>query len=53
MSNTFTLSTQSSSKEIALCAKCDKEVTETDDALQCETCMIWYHIKCQDVSQKK
>ena len=42
----------SSSKEITILMKSDKEAAETDDGLQCETCMIWY-IKCQDVRQKK
>ena len=42
-----------SSEETANCPICDKDVCETDNAIQCETCMNWFHIKCQDVSQKK
>ena len=38
------------SEEAANSPKCDKDVCESDEALQCETCMNWYHVKCQDVS---
>lgn len=32
---------------ISNCGDCEKEVCETDKALECEVCENWYHIKCQ------
>ncbi len=42
-----------SDTESAPCGSCQKEVFEEDEAIQCETCHMWFHIKCQKVSQKK
>ena len=42
-----------SETESAACGSCHKEVFEEDEAIQCETCHMWFHIKCQKVSQKK
>ncbi len=42
-----------SDTESAPCGSCQKEVFEEDEAIQCETCHMWFHIKCHKVSQKK
>ena len=31
------------------CGTCSKVVTETDFAVMCEICSVWFHTKCQDV----
>ena len=36
-----------SESDTATCENCYKEVFEKDDALQCDTCPLWFHIKCQ------
>ena len=32
------------------CGTCNKEVADTDKALECEVCLDWYHIRCQKVT---
>jgi len=29
------------------CRQCDIEVVDSDDALECENCDRWFHIKCK------
>ena len=31
------------------CGKCEKEVKETDCALECEVCDVWFHIECEGI----
>ena len=39
-------------EETASCPKCEKDVSGTDEALQCEICQNWYHLKCQNINKK-
>lgn len=36
-------------EESDCCGKCTKEVNDSDDALECEVCEIWFHIKCENI----
>ena len=38
--------------DTATCRNCQKEVFEEGDALQCEICQLWFHIKCQKINAK-
>ena len=42
-----------SGDEVAFCPVCDKEITYSDNALQCYTCSSWYHIRCCKVTKKR
>ena len=33
-----------------VCADCKRKVRRTDEAVECEVCEIWFHNKCQNVS---
>ena len=34
------------------CPVCDEKVKPSDKGVECEICLTWYHIKCQNVSTK-
>jgi len=34
------------------CGKCNTVVKEKDDGVQCEICEIWYHAKCEGISDE-
>ena len=33
------------------CGKCEKNVTSEDEALLCELCEHWFHIKCEKITK--
>lgn len=35
----------------ANCGKCKREVKDTDNAVECEVCEVWFHIKCEDIPE--
>ena len=35
------------------CKLCSKKIAKKDDALQCELCDKWFHIKCEDISEEE
>ena len=35
------------------CPKCSVTVTDSDSALECELCQMWYHIKCQKLTEQE
>lgn len=39
-------------KDDNVCPTCTKDVLRSEQALQCDLCNIWYHIKCQGVSSE-
>lgn len=34
------------------CGTCCKQVSVNDNGIQCEICELWYHIKCEDMSEQ-
>ena len=34
------------------CPHCNKQVGDKENALECEICQKWHHIKCENISQK-
>ncbi|KAK3873078.1 hypothetical protein Pcinc_021890 [Petrolisthes cinctipes] len=38
-----------SSEEGADCGKCKKEVKDSDSALECEICEVWFHIEFEEI----
>ena len=36
-----------------ICPKCSVAVTDSDSALECEICQMWYHIKCQKLTESE
>jgi len=34
------------------CRDCDKAVLDKDKGIQCEVCELWFHPKCQDISEE-
>lgn len=36
----------------AKCGVCTKSVTNTDFGVQCDTCYVWFHSSCVDMSKE-
>lgn len=36
---------------ISLCIHCKKIVTDDDEAVDCDSCLLWNHIKCGDTGK--
>lgn len=43
----------SASAVIDNCQKCDKPVEDEDSALECEICVSWFHIGCEEISEEE
>jgi len=39
------------SKQLDMCAKCNKKCGDDDDAIQCDLCCMWVHAYCDNISQ--
>ena len=39
-------------QDTAVCGTCNKQVGENENALECDVCDVWFHVKCQKVSIK-
>ncbi len=44
-------SVDSKAKEPEMCGRCRKEVKDEDAGLECETCNLWFHIGCENVTK--
>lgn len=38
--------------EVSNCGFCNEEIGESDLAVQCELCSLWFHIRCQQVPKE-
>ena len=45
------ISNSSSTSGPSPCGRCRKIVKRGDDALECEICQQWFHVKCEEISK--
>ena len=42
---------KSEKQELQKCGECKNNVTNTEKAVQCELCELWFHCKCEEIQE--